>query len=256
MATIQCREVTFTSVQAVIFDKDGTLANVEAFLSDLADCRSRLIDNQIPGIKASLLRAFGVQLQARQDSLEGYWMNPAGLMAVGSRQENAIAAASYVAATGQDWIQSLNLVCQLFQDADRSSQPKAKQTPPLLGAVPLLQKLTQAGILVGLLSSDSQNNVDEFVANYELSHYFQVAVGVRENLSKSDPKLLEEIFLGLGVAPQQTLMVGDSQADVQIAQAAQMAGCIGMIGGWSLRPNLINANVLIDRLDQIQIIET
>ncbi len=254
MATIQCGKVTFTNVEAVIFDKDGTLANVEAFLCKLACCRSRLIDARVPGIEALLLDAFGIQKDNAQASSQGYCLNPAGLMAVGSRQENAIAAAAYSAATGRGWAQSLALVQEAFQAADRSSQPKAKQTPLLPGAVPLLQKLTHAGVRLGILSSDSQSNVDDFVVTYELSRYFQIAIGVRENLSKSDPMLLEQVLLKLGTVPGQTLMVGDSQIDIQIAKTAQMLGCIGMTGGWSSKPNLTNATVLVNQLDQIQII--
>lgn len=254
MAIIQCKGVIFTHVEAIVFDKDGTLANVEAFLCNLACRRSQLVDKQIPGVEAPLLRAYGVQTNCFQAGSDGYGLDPAGLMAVGSRQENVIAAAAYVAATRLGWAQSLDLVEKAFAVADRSTPPKAKQTPLLPGVVPLLQRLTRAGIKLGILSSDSQSNVDNFVAIYQLSQYFQGAIGVQESLSKSDPKLVEQLWIKLGTAPEQTLMVGDSQIDIQIAGAAQMLGSIGMVGGWLSQPALTNASVLIDRLNQIQII--
>lgn len=240
-------------VQAVIFDKDGTLADVETFLCDLACRRAHLIEAEIPGIQPALLKAFGVETALLSDGRTGDSLDPAGLMAVGSRQENAIAAAAFAAATGLGWIRSLNLVQEAFQAAD-PPQPKATHTPPLPGAVPLLQKLSVAGILLSILSSDSQNQVDDFIATHQLNSYFQTVVGVQGNSSKSDPKLWQQIFDQLGTAPGQTLMVGDSQLDIQIAKEAQMLGCIGFTGGWSSKPALTGADVLVDRLEQIQVI--
>ncbi|NES40040.1 MAG: HAD family hydrolase, partial [Moorea sp. SIO2C4] len=97
MVTIRCGKVTFPNIEAVIFDKDGTLEDSQVYLRELAYKRSRLIDAQIPGIGEPLLMAFGVQ----DDTLD-----PTGLMAVGSRRENEIAAAAYIAETGRGWLES------------------------------------------------------------------------------------------------------------------------------------------------------
>ena len=91
MTLIQCGTTRFENIEAVIFDKDGTLANSQIFLRNLAQKRARLIDAQIPGVQEPLLMAFGVESDR---------LNPAGLMAVGTRLENEIAAAAYVAETG------------------------------------------------------------------------------------------------------------------------------------------------------------
>jgi phosphoglycolate phosphatase-like HAD superfamily hydrolase len=74
VVSIRCKGVTFQNIEAVLFDKDGTLANSEAFLRSLAQKRSRMIDAQFPGVQEPLLMAFGV---------DGERLDPAGLMAVG-----------------------------------------------------------------------------------------------------------------------------------------------------------------------------
>ncbi|HEY9633534.1 MAG TPA: HAD family hydrolase, partial [Coleofasciculaceae cyanobacterium] len=94
MVTIRCRDVTFSNIQAVIFDKDGTLEDSQVFLRELGQKRSRIIDAQIPGIGEPLLMAFGIN---------GDTLDPTGLMAVGSRRESEIAAAAYIAETGRGW---------------------------------------------------------------------------------------------------------------------------------------------------------
>ncbi len=220
MVSIRCQGVTFQNIQAVLFDKDGTLANSEAFLRSLAQKRSRLIDAQFPGVQEPLLMAFGV---------EGDRLNPAGLMAIGTRQENEIAAAAYVTETGRDWIESLETVRSAFIEADQYMKRKADHTPLLPGVLPLLQALTTAGLRLGILSSDSTNNVKDFVEKYQLEAYFQLQIGAG-NLSKPDPLLLQQACNALKVSPSQTLVIGDSQADIQLARAGA-AGCIGVKGG-------------------------
>lgn len=245
MATIRCGNLTFQEIQAIVFDKDGTLANAEDFLRNLAQRRSRLIDAQIPGVGEPLLLAFGVEASS---------INPAGLMAVGSRRENEIAAAAYIAETGRNWIEALSIATSAFTEADRSFQHKALQTPLFEGAVSLFQTLTTAGVKLGILSSDSTDNVKEFVRTYQLEAYIELQMGVIRGLSKPDPRLFEQACEVLGVPASATLMVGDSDADFEMAKAAKAAGCIGVSWGWNTPISLDRADVAIAKFDEIQLI--
>ena len=47
MPNITCKHRIFNNIDAIIFDKDGTLADSENFLRELAFKRARLIDAQI-----------------------------------------------------------------------------------------------------------------------------------------------------------------------------------------------------------------
>ncbi|MBW4515977.1 MAG: HAD family hydrolase [Timaviella obliquedivisa GSE-PSE-MK23-08B] len=243
MVTIRCQGRAFHSIQAVLFDKDGTLANSESFLRSLAHKRSRLIDAQFPGVQEPLLMAFGV---------DGDRLNPAGLMAIGTRQENEIAAAAYVAETGRDWIESLETVRSAFAEADQYMKRKADHTPLVSGVLPLLQTMTTAGLRLGILSSDSTNNVKDFVEKYQLAPYFQLQMGTHGMLSKPDPQLLQQACYGLGIAPSRTLVLGDSQADMQLARSGA-AGCIGVTGGWSSAFHL-SADAVIHQLAEIEVL--
>lgn len=243
MKTIKCRNVTFPNIEAVIFDKDGTLANSEKFLSNLGHKRSRLIDAQIPGVGDPLLMAFGFQENQ---------LNPAGLMAVGSRRDNQIAAAAYVAETGRDWVDSLEIVASAFDEADRYIQNKAQQTPLFEGAVELLKSLSSVGLKIGVLSSDITENVRDFVRTYQLESYISLEMGVFAGLSKPDPKLFHQACEQLGVQPVNALMVGDSQADVEMARSAGAAGCVAVSWGWANAILPKNADVAISQFDEMQ----
>jgi phosphoglycolate phosphatase len=244
MVTIDCNGVTFTNIQAVILDKDGTLADSASFLRNLALRRSRLIDAQIPGVQDPLLMAFGVDNQQ---------LNPAGLMAIGTRWENEIAAAAYVAETGRDWMEALAIVRSAFAEADQVMQQKADQTPLIDGAFDLIQRLFTAQLKLGMLSSDTTRNVNDFVERYQLDTYFSLTLGTDGKLAKPDPAFLEQACAALDISPANTLLIGDSQADIQLAQAAKAAGCIAVTCGGNSKRHLLQANVVAEHLNEIEI---
>jgi phosphoglycolate phosphatase len=245
MVAIQVDNCRFEAIQAVVFDKDGTLARSETFLCSLAQRRAQLVHTQVPDVHPGLLQAFGI---------EAGQINPAGLMAVGTRLENEIAAAAYIAATGRSWVEASDLARSLFRSADPITA-KAAQTPLIEGSLELIQQLAQAHVKLAILSSDSQSEVEAFVRQFELEPYLQVALGVdAQHSHKADPGLLQILFDQLAVPPNQTLMIGDSQLDVVVAEQAHMAGCIGFSGGWTLRSPQITAHVVIDRFEQIKLL--
>ena len=180
-------------------------------------------------------------------------LNPAGLMAVGSRQENEIAAAAYVSETGRGWVESLDIVRAAFTEADKYMEQKANLTPPIADVLPLLQSLA-VGLKLAILSSDTVDNVQEFTRHYGIESYFVAQVGVDGYLNKTDPILLRQVLLQLGVAPAQVLVIGDSRVDIEIARSIKAGGCIGFVGGWSTPLDLSGADVIISSFSEIQVI--
>ena len=246
MVTIRTRGVSFPNIQAVIFDKDGTLENSEEFLRNLGQKRSRLIDAQIPGIGDPLLMAFGI---------DGSRIDPTGLMAVGSRRENEIAAAAYIAETGRGWLESLAIARRAFEEADQYLK-NAPPSPLFVGSLEVLQFLCAAGLKLGILSAATTARVQEFVKRYQLNDYIQLEMGVDEGLSKPDPALFLQACQKLGVEPSATLMVGDSAGDIEMARRAGAAGCIGICWGNPKAAHLEAADVAIGQLDEIEILNS
>lgn len=238
--------MTFSHIEAVIFDKDGTLEDSQIFLRELAQKRSRLLDAQIPGVGEPLLMAFGIN----GDSLD-----PTGLMAVGSRSECEIAAAAYVAKTGRGWIESLAIAKSAFAESDCYLQESATTSPIFAGSLEVLIKLCQAGLKLGILSAASTARVEAFVKRHQLESYIKLQQGVEQGPSKPDPVLFLQACQSLGVAPASTLMVGDSAADIEMAQRAGAAGCIGICWGTPLAAHLNGADVVISQLDEIQVVD-
>lgn len=246
MATIRCNNCTFRNIQAVIFDKDGTLEDSQVFLRELGQKRSRLIDAQVPGIGEPLLMAFGIQ---------GDRIDPTGLMAVGSRRENEIAAAAYVAETGRGWLESLAIAHSAFAEADRYLQDTAHTSPLFAGSLEVLKFLSEAGLKLGILSAATTASVQTFVKRHQLEAYIQLQQGVEAGPSKPDPALFLQACQTLGVEPGSTLMVGDSAGDIEMGRRGGAAGCIGICWGSPNVAHLKGADVAIAQLDEIQLVD-
>lgn len=254
MITVRCQEVIFQDVEAILFDKDGTLADSHHFLWKLAQQRIAQICQQIPDLQKPLECAFGV---------EANHISPAGLMAVGTRRETEIAAAAFITATGLEWNQSLTIAQTAFATADRQMGRKADFTPLFSGCTELLKHLHQAGLKLGILSADTTKNVQDFAQRYHLTPYLDLQQGTDEGVSKPNPQLFWQACQSLNVSPAKTLMVGDSSVDVQMAQAAGAIGCALATWGWTDTPTLAQLTTasaaspvtlcLIQQLNQIQI---
>jgi len=243
LVTIKCKNIAFSNIEAILFDKNGTLEDSESYLRTLGQKGARMIDAQIPGIGESLLMAFGIN---------GDFLDPAGLISVASRKETEVAAAAYIAESGRGWFESLKIACQALEEAD---QYVAKTPSPLfVGSLEVLKSLSVAGLKLGILSAATTEEVKKFVTIHKLGDYLQLEKGVDEGPSKPDPTLFLEACQALGAAPERTLMVGDSVGDMQMARDAKAAGCIGIT--WIARADHVKgADVVINQLDEIQIIE-
>lgn len=240
---IHCRGVTFPNIQAVIFDKDGTLEDSQEYLRNLGIKRTRLIDAQIPGIGDPLLMSFGI---------DGERIDPTGLMAVGSRRENEIVAAGYIAETGRGWLDALGIARRAFDEADQFLKT-APPSPLFVGCLEVLQGLSEAGLKLGILSAASTEVVQNFVKRHQLNPYIQLEMGVDSvALSKPDPALFLEACRRLQIEPAATLMVGDAAGDIEMARNAGAAGCIGICWGRPEARHLETADVTIASLDEIQ----
>ena len=242
MATIRAQGYAFENIEAVLFDKDGTLANVEQYLCALGWARSHQVNRQISGLAAALLATMGITEQT---------IDPAGLMAVASRRDNEIAAAACVTATGIGWIEALEIVSTAFVQAEKQLQPKVLQTPIIDGAAVLIDRLKLAGVKVGIVSADIHTEVEAFVEHHHLTKVDWYCGASTSTIAKTHPNFLNFACKALGAPPEQTLVIGDSAGDLAVADRGA-AGFLGMVGGWQHPPAIANAKISIQRLCQVE----
>ncbi len=91
------------------------------------------------------------------------------------------------------------------------------------GTLEMLHGLKRAGHRLAVATGKSRRGLDEALASVELHGLFDATRTADETASKPDPKMLHELMDELGVAPQRTLMVGDTTHDLQLAANAGTA---------------------------------
>jgi len=244
MINVRCGAVQFSQVQAIIFDKDGTLADSKQYLCQLAYQRAHHLTLAIGSrassdFKQGLLRSWGITENC---------LDPTGQIAVASQAEEEIATAGQLTSLGYGWIDALEIVRRSFAAVELT---QASLTPAFTGVRDCLQGLHSAGLKVGILSSDSTDNVKAFVTQYDLTPILELSWGSQsDDFRKPDPRLLHRACAALGVEASQTLMVGDSRADIDMAKRAGAQGAIGAAWGWPPF-HLPGVDVMLDDINDI-----
>ncbi|MBI3773850.1 MAG: HAD-IA family hydrolase [Gammaproteobacteria bacterium] len=112
-----------------------------------------------------------------------------------------------------------------FVERYRYHYLEACPTPaPLFeGVIPLLEELRTHNRLLAVATGKSRAGLNRVLTETGSHHYFQVTRCADETCSKPDPQMLREIIEDLGVAPDNTLMVGDTEYDLDMARRAGVA---------------------------------
>lgn len=88
------------------------------------------------------------------------------------------------------------------------------------GVVECLRGLKEAGAALGIATGKSKRGLDYLLEVHDLRHYFDTLQCADGNLSKPNPQMLEKAMFELSAQPEETVMVGDSPYDIQMAIAA------------------------------------
>ncbi|MEM7620110.1 MAG: HAD-IA family hydrolase [Pseudomonadota bacterium] len=112
------------------------------------------------------------------------------------------------------------------------------------GAKEALQKLAEHNdILLGIATGKSMRGVNSLLEMHDLKSYF-VTIQTADNApSKPHPGMVEQALQETGADQAQTLMVGDTSFDMQMARNAQVSG-IGVSWGYHTSDELHSAGAL------------
>lgn len=107
------------------------------------------------------------------------------------------------------------------------------QTPSTLfpGARETVGWLSERGYLLAVATGKSRRGLNESLASTALAHAFHATRCADETFSKPNPEMLFQIMDELGVRASDTLMVGDTEYDLEMARSAgtgALAVCHGV----------------------------
>ncbi len=91
------------------------------------------------------------------------------------------------------------------------------------GTLGMLQALKQRQHLLAVATGKARRGLNEALAQSQLHTLFDATRTADETASKPHPLMLQELMAELGVAPERTLMIGDTTHDLQLARNAGTA---------------------------------
>lgn len=249
MITIECHGLGRSSpfilrdVEAIFFDKDGTLSRSEDYLKCLGRERAEAIDRLAPGSQETILRGFGFR---------GADLDPTGLLPVGSSEENRLGAAGQLAAMGYSWFDCLKITEMAFQEVDQNLPPFYTLAPMIPGTAECFQQLATLPVKVAIVSGDTTSNIEKFLDYHNLTPWVEGIRGADTPPRKPDPHCFWQLCDVLQVNPSATVMVGDATGDMAMARSAGAAAGIGVLWGWSLSHPIDQADAIVNRWEQLK----
>ena len=247
MAQLLLRGTQLGDVDAVLFDKDGTLSISEPELVTLAQARVFLCLDQVepplrPALTDLLHRAYGL----RPHSPAGAVICPAGITAVASRDHNLIATATALVQVGLGWPEALALSEQVFAQADAADARRGATVAvggtsrTTEGLRDWLEQLRCAGVACAVISNDDIAGIEHFLARHDLSDHFCAIWSAEHRPRKPDPAAVHALCASLGVSVARCALIGDANSDLRMAVAAGIPHqrALGYTAAWSSPPPL------------------
>ena len=120
------------------------------------------------------------------------------------------------------------------------------------GVVETLEGLADTGYLLGIATGKSRRGLDKVLRETGLAGLFHASRCADEAFSKPHPQMLDEVMAVLGAGPADTLMIGDTEYDMQMARNAGVPG-LAVAYGVHEPGRLLAEGALacLDRIDEL-----
>jgi len=102
--------------------------------------------------------------------------------------------------------------------------------PLFAGVREMLDDLRRQNYQLAVSTGKSRHGLEQSLAEHGLGEYFADIRCASDHRSKPHPEMLHKILQKLNFSASETLMIGDSEHDMKMANNAQMA-CIGVTHG-------------------------
>jgi HAD superfamily hydrolase (TIGR01549 family) len=222
--------VNSISIKAVIFDLDGTIASFNLDYKALrGEIRSYLLRLGVPASVLSVNESIFEMLKKT-----AIFMKNSGK-----------------SAEAMDAIRSEALAI-----AEKYELEAAVSTDLLPGVYETLKALKRMDLKIGLFTLNSDKAANYLLQRFKLGEFFGVTVPRNKvNYVKPNPEHLEMALKVLGVAPEETVVVGDGNVDMESASELK-AIAVGLPSGASKIEQLMRhgANYIITSITDLPVL--
>lgn len=90
------------------------------------------------------------------------------------------------------------------------------------GAKEIIQRIDNAAILLAIATNKGHQSLQRALASSHLDAYFSTTRSASKTALKPDPLMILQILEELDISADEALMIGDSSADIEMAQRVRM----------------------------------
>ncbi|OKQ00166.1 HAD family hydrolase [Paenibacillus sp. P46E] len=254
MAILHVNELA-VPCKGILFDKDGTLLDLLATWGTWADLMLEGLENQLALIGkenrlgSGIAKVLGTVHDAAGKVI-GY--DPAGPLSMATAEETGGILAWQLYSAGVPWNEALARVTAIGKEA-MNEMRRRKSAQPLPDLLPFLQQCAAASLKLGVVTSDGSSTTGEQLEWMGITGYFDTVV-TRDRVThgKPAPEMAETACRELGLKPAETVIIGDSNADMQLGKGAGLRLSVGISPAGSTA-HLLDADTVISGFHQLRL---
>jgi phosphoglycolate phosphatase len=217
-------------VQAILFDKDGTLLNFIYTWGNwsehlLARFSQQLEARKLLPLNKDISSIWGTR-HAPEGTIIDYDRN--GPLAMGTVDELLTVLAWQGYQRGMSWAEAKVVVqeCRYYAD-EKLDESRAAQTLP--DVIPFLEECRRCGVALAVVTADETAAAVKHLEWLGIQHYFSVCIGTDQvELGKPFPDMVELACRKLSLECSQVAVIGDTNGDMRMAKSAGAAVAIGI----------------------------
>ncbi|NOX60731.1 MAG: HAD family hydrolase [Chloroflexi bacterium] len=235
----------------IVFDKDGTLIDFDHYWGQrIRRCGQRLLQ-QVDGNEA-LGRALFASLGYEPDTGR---TDGDGPLATATMAKIYTIATVVLYQHGIGWTQAEEHVQTAFI-ACAGATPTSELLRELGPVSELFQEIVRAGARVAIITSDDHHTAAETLSLINALDWVSAIVGGDDDLAmKPAPDAFLHVCDRLDTPPHRAIMVGDTIADLSMAQRAGAGASVGVLSGVCSAAELAPyADFIIPSIEAIQVV--
>lgn len=247
MALVQFGSLSFDA-DLVAFDKDGTLIDLDLWGPVAEAWVESLTPNPGDGeLRQELYRSIGYDPRR-------HWIDPQSPLAMASSGQIQTIGAATLYRFGVPWAEAEERA-RLGMQAG-VTLPLPSLVRPAGDVTKLIGQLKEAGVGVAIVTSDDREVTEQMLHLIHIAHLVDHLVcGDDGILPKPAPDMLLATLQHLGIEAARTAVVGDTIADLVMAQRAGAGLRVAVLTGGGGRALLSNhADVVLGSIDEIAVV--
>ncbi|MDR6719289.1 HAD family hydrolase [Paenibacillus sp. 2003] len=217
-------------IEGVLFDKDGTLLDFTGMWGFWTDCVLGGFKDQLAtrglGINTEEIPQIWGTFHDDQGRMNGYDVR--GPLAMGTMDEVYAVLTWHGYRAGLSWAEAKIMVRECLAQAEEEME-KHRPARPLPGVREFLEQCRREGMVMGVVTADDTPSAVKHLQWMGLDSFFDVVIGTDlVERGKPFPDMLLLACERLGVSVQNTVVIGDTDGDMEMARAAGAGYRIGI----------------------------